>query len=119
MKRQSSLQVPLTAGNLSAVQTTTDLHLDSLCSKTQRLFDSFSHCTAKGDALFELCRDLLCLKLSVQLGLVDLLYRHQHFAAGLRRKISLELVDLSTLATDDDSGSGGVDDDLQPISGSF
>ena len=119
VKRKLSLQVPLAASDLSAVQTSTDLHLDSLSTKSQRLFNRFSHRTTKRDALLELRGDLLSLKLCVQLGLVDLLDRNKHFAASLHRQIALELVDLSALATDDDSRSRRVDDDLEAIRGSF
>src|SRR6185369_4671149 len=87
--------------------------------KPQRFLDGLSHRTAKRNALLELGRNLLRLQLRVELGLVDLLNRHQHFAAGLRRKITLQFVDLRALATDDDSGSQRVDDDLEAISGSF
>src|SRR6185503_10109246 len=117
VKRKLSLQVPLAACDLSTVQTAADLHLDSLRSESQRLLHGLSHRTAKRDALLELCGDLLRLELGVQLRLVDLLDRDKHFTPGLHRQIALELVDLSALATDDDSRSRRVDDDLQAIRG--
>src|SRR6185503_2769386 len=80
VQRKLSLQVPLAACDFSPVQTTTDLHLDSLRAKPQRLLDGLSHRASKRDALLELCRDLLGLKLRVELGLVNLLDRHEHFA---------------------------------------
>src|SRR6185503_6626472 len=92
---------------------------DPLRAKPQRLLHGFSHRTPKRDALLELGRNLLRLQLRVELRLVDLLDRHQHLAAGLRRQITLELIDLRALATDDDSRSRRVDDDLEAISGSF
>src|ERR1700741_4576915 len=104
VQRQLALQMPLTPRDFSAVQTTTDLDLDSLRPKPQRLFHGLSHRATKRNALLELGRNLFCLQLRVELGLVDLLNRNQHFAAGLRRKIALELIDLSALATDDDAG---------------
>src|SRR5215208_5046359 len=119
VQRKPSLQVPLTASDLSAVQTATHLYFDPLRSKPQRLFHGLSHRTAKRDALLELGGDLFGLELCVQLGLVDLLDRHEHFAASLRRQIALELVYLGALAANDDSRSGRVDDDLQTVRGSF
>src|SRR6185369_5898301 len=119
VQRQLSLQVPLAASDFSAVQTPTDLDLDPLRAKPQRLLDGLSHRTSKSDALLELCRNLLGLQLCVQLGFVDLLNRNQHFPSRLRRKVGLQLVDLSALAADDDSRARGVDDDLQAIGGSL
>src|SRR5690349_15041724 len=58
VQRKLSLQVPLTASDLSAVQTATDFDLDSLRAKPQRLFHRFSHRASKRDALLELCGDL-------------------------------------------------------------
>src|SRR4029079_2560050 len=52
-----SLQVPLTAGDFSPVQTATDLDLDSLRAKPQRLFNRFSHRATKGNALLKLRGD--------------------------------------------------------------
>src|ERR1043166_5697805 len=78
VERKLSLQVPLTASDLSAVQTTTDFDFDPLRAKPQRLFDRFSHRAAKRNALLELRGDLLGLQLRVQLRLVDLLDRHEH-----------------------------------------
>src|SRR6185503_9723070 len=61
VQRKLSLQVPLTASDLSAIQTTTDLHLDPLRSKPQRFFHRFPHRASKRDALLELRGDLLGL----------------------------------------------------------
>src|ERR1044072_7199545 len=119
VQRQLPLQVPLATGDFSAVQTTADFHLDSLRTKTQRLFTRFAHRATKSNALLELRCDLLGLELRVQFRLVDLLDRNEYFASGLHREIALELVDLRALATDDDAGSRGVDDDLETVSGAF
>src|SRR5262249_44011174 len=48
---------------------------------------------------------------------MNLLDRDQHFAAGARRDVALEFVNLRSLATDNDARSRGVDDDLQTIGG--
>src|ERR1041384_2776392 len=83
VQRKLSLQVPLTARDLSAIQTTTNFDLDPLRAKPQRLFHRFSHRASERDTLLELRGDLLGLELRVQLRLVNLLDRHQHFAPGL------------------------------------
>src|SRR5437016_14162901 len=50
---------------------------------------------------------------------MNLLNRHQHFAASARRDVPLQLIDLGALATDDDARPRGVDDDLQTIGGTL
>src|SRR6185369_3497744 len=61
VQRKLSLKVPLAACDFSPIQTTTDLDLDSLSAKPQRLLHSLSHRPAKRDALLKLRRDLLRL----------------------------------------------------------
>jgi hypothetical protein len=65
--------MPLAPSNLSTIQTSTHLNLDSLSAESQRLFDGFPHCTSKSYALLELRRNLFRLQLRIQLGLVNLL----------------------------------------------
>src|SRR5262249_37172199 len=57
LQRQTSLQVPLLAGDFRAIQPAGDAHLDSLASKAQRRIYSLAHGSPEGDALFELQRD--------------------------------------------------------------
>src|SRR5687767_3855187 len=97
--------MPFATSDLSTVQTSTDLHLDSLSAESQRLFDCLSHRAAEGDSLLQLRCDLFGLQLGVELRFMNLLDRHEHFASGFRREIALQLVDLRSLATDDDAGS--------------
>src|SRR5918993_343709 len=97
---ESPLQVPLAAGDLGAVQTPGDLRLDALGAEAQALFDGLADGAAEGDALLKLRGDLLGLELRVQLRLVHLLNRDQHFSSGARGDVGLELVDLGALATD-------------------
>src|SRR6185369_14919014 len=110
-----TLQVPFTARDFRAVQTAADLHFDSLGAEPQRLFNRLAHRAAKRNSLFELRRNLLGLQLCIQLRLVNLLNRNQNLTAGARRDITLELVDLGSLAPDDDARTRSVDDDLQAI----
>src|SRR5688572_5918097 len=119
VQRKLTLQVPLAARDFRAVQSATDFDLDSLRPKAQRLFHGLSHGAAKSNSLFELRRNLLSLQLRVQLRLVNLLNRNQHLAAGTRRDVALQFVDLRALATNDDPGSRRVDDDLQTVRGAF
>jgi len=111
--------MPLAPSNLSTVQTSTHLDLDSLGAKSQRLFDGFPHRASKGDALLELRRNLFRLQLSIQFRLVNLLNLYQYLSAGLGRQIALQLVNLSTFATDDDARARRVDDDLEAIGCAF
>src|SRR6185503_8916919 len=103
--------MPLTPSDFGTIQTAAHFDLDSLRTKSQRLFNGFSHRAPKCNSLFQLRRNLFGLQLSIQFRLVYFLNRYQHFASGFRRQIALQFVDLSTLTTDDDAGSRGVDDD--------
>src|SRR5206468_13088056 len=107
------------ARDLSAVQAATHFDFDPLRAKTQRLFDGFAHSAAESDALLQLGRDLLGLKLRIQLRFVDLLDRNQNLATGLFRKIAFQLINLRALATDDDPRTRRIDDDLQTICGAL
>src|ERR1700740_2509253 len=95
--------MPFTARDFRAVQAAADLHFDSLGAEPQRFLNRLAHRAAKRNSLFELRRNLLGLQLRIQLRLVNLLNRNQHLAAGTRRDIALELVDLRSLAADDDA----------------
>ena len=50
---------------------------------------------------------------------MDLLNRNQNLAPGLFRKISFQLINLRALATDDDSRTRRIDDDLQTVCGAL
>src|SRR5262245_30028852 len=107
--------MPFAPSDFSTIQATTNFHLDALSAEPQRLLDSFPHSATKRDALLELRRNLFGLQLRVQFRLVNLLDRNQHFTAGLRRKIALELIDLRAFPANDDSRTRRVNNDLQPI----
>src|SRR6266498_3648844 len=96
--------MPLAPGDFSAVQSTADFHLDSLCPESQRFFDGLSHGSAKRNPFLKLRGNLLGLQLRVQFRLMNLLNRHQYFAPRPRRNVAFQLIDLSALAADDDAG---------------
>jgi hypothetical protein len=111
--------VPFAARDFRAVQPAADLDLNSLGPKAQRLFHRLAHGAPKRDALLELRRNLLGLQLRIKFRFVNLLDRDQHFAPGARRNVALKLVNLRTLASDDNSRARGVDDDLQAVGGAL
>ena len=119
MQGQAALQMPLAARNLRPVQSSANFYLDSLGSKPQRLLNGFSHCAPESDTLFQLRGNLFSLELGVQFRFVNLLNRHQYFTSGLCRQVSLELINLGALSTDDDARTGSVDNDLQPVGSSL
>src|SRR5262249_40105535 len=97
------------------VQPSGNSNLDPLRSETLGILDGSSHCATESDSLFELLSNLLRLKLRVQLRLMDFLNVHVHFSPGAILDLLFELIDFSTLATDDNSRTRGVDDDLQLV----
>src|SRR2546421_6489749 len=107
--------MPLAARDFGAVQAAADLDFDSLRSEAQRFFHGFAHRATKSNSFLELRGDLLCLQLGVQFGLVNLLNRNQDLAPGSRSNVAFELIDLGSLAADDDARPRRVDDDLQAI----
>src|SRR5687768_9191433 len=116
---EPALQVPLGAGDLRAVQAARDLDLDALPAEPEGLLDGLAHGAAEGDALLQLLRDLLGLKLRVELRLVHFLNRDEDFAARPGGDVGLELVNLRPLAPDDDAGPRGVDDELEAVGGAL
>src|SRR5437899_1961537 len=74
---------------------------------------------SKCSSLLKLGRDLFCLQLRIQFGLMNLLDRDQHFPARPRRDVALKLIDLRSLAPDDDARPRSVNDDLQTIRGAL
>src|ERR1051325_11020207 len=119
VQRQLSLKMPFATRDFSTIQSTTDLDFNPLRAKPQRLFDGFSHRPTKSNTLLELGRNLLSLQLCIQFRLVNLLNRHEHFTPGLRREVTLELVDFGAFPTNDDAWSGRVDDYLETIGSSL
>jgi hypothetical protein len=64
--------------------------------------DRFAHRTAEGDSFFELERYRLRYELRIELGFRAPRYIDVDLALGLGLDLLLELVDLGTLAADDD-----------------
>src|SRR5487761_1411676 len=108
MQRQTTLEIPLGTCNLVSVETAGDADLDSLAAEAERGVHALAHGAAETDALLKLEGDVLGNQLSVKLRLDDL-------AAGALLDVGLELVDLSTLAADDDARTRGADDETQLV----
>ena len=70
------------------------------------------------DAL-ERPRTCTCDELRLELRLLDLLDVDEDLALGALLDLLLQLVDLGTLAPDDDAGTRGVDVDLQFVGGAL
>ena len=119
MQRKLALQVPLTAGDFGAVQTSGDTHFDSLATKTQGAIHRFAHSAAKGHPLFQLQSDRFSHQLRVQLRFVNFVDIDENFALGFLGQIGFELFDLGTFASDDDAGAGGADGDAQLVAGTI
>src|ERR1019366_4554828 len=119
VQRQTSLQVPLRARDLIAVQAARDAHLDALASEAQRRIHGLAHGAAEADALFQLQRDVLRHQLRVQFRLVHFEDIDVHIAARALGDLALQLVDLRALAADDDARTRGADDDAQLVAGTL
>src|SRR3954468_24869610 len=119
LQRQLPVQVPLGARDLRAVQPARYANLDPPRPEAQRRFHRLAHRAAERDALFELHRDRFGDELRVELRLLDLLDVDEDLAVGPLLDLLLQLVDLGSLAADDDAGPRGVDVDLQLVGGTL
>ena len=72
VQRQTTLEIPLGAGDLVAVQPAGDADLDALAAEAQRGVDRLTHGATETDALLQLQRDAFGDQLRVQLRLVHL-----------------------------------------------
>src|ERR1700735_37128 len=116
VQRQTTLEIPLGAGDLVSVETTGDADLDALAAGAESRVDRFAHGATEADALLELERNVLGDKLSVELGLVDLEDVDKHLARCPLLDIGLELVDLCAFAADDDARTRRANDQAQLVS---
>src|SRR5512147_466410 len=114
---QLALQVPFAPGDFRAVQPSRDADFDALAAEAQGGIDGFPHRTAERNALLELEGDRFGHKLSVQLGLMDLLDVDKDIALGPLRQFQLELLDLGAFASDDDPRPRRADRDPQLVAG--
>src|SRR5581483_5662489 len=119
VEREAALQVPLGTRDFIAVQATADAHLDSLAAEAQGGIDGLAHRAPEADAFFQLQRNGFGHKLSIQLGLVNFLNIDVNLAVRPLLKLLLQLVDLSSLAADDDSRARRLDDDAQLVAGTL
>src|SRR5262249_7898910 len=119
LQRQLTVQVPLGARDLGAVQAARDTDLDAARAEAQRRLDRLAHGATERDALLELHRDRLGDELRVELGLLNLLDVDEDLAARALLDFLLQLVDFGALAADDDARARRVDVDLQLVRGAL
>ena len=86
-------------------KTAPDHNLDALGSKTKRRLHASLHGSTEGHSFFQLSRDVFTDELGIQFRLLDFLHRDVDLPGVLLFQLRLELVDLSSLTTDDDTGA--------------
>ena len=119
MQRQASLQIPFRTGDFVSVQTARHTDLDAFAAEAQRGVYGLAHRPAESHALFQLQCNRLRNELSVELWLMHFLDIHKDIAVSALLQFDLQLVDLGTLAADDDSRARGLDDDAQLVARTF
>src|SRR5205814_2530076 len=115
VQRQASLEIPLRARDLVAVQAARDAHLDAFAAEAQGRIHRLTHGAAEADALLELQRDVLRHELGIELRLVHFLDVDEDLTRGPLLQFELELVDLGAFAADDDARARRLDDDAQLV----
>src|SRR6185369_11348613 len=107
--------VPLRARDLGAVQAAADADLDPLRAEAESRLHGLLHRAAEGDAALELRGDVLGHELRVELRTLDLLDVDVDLTVDELLQLVAELVDLGTLASDDDSRARRVDVDAHLV----
>src|SRR5262249_25819631 len=109
MQRKTPLQIPLGPRDFGAVQAATDANLDSLCAETQSRINRLSHRSAERNALFQLHGNRFGDELRIELRSVDFLNVDIDLAIRPLLNVGFQLVDFSSLATDDEAWTRRVD----------
>ena len=104
--------VALGAGDLSAAQTAAAGDLDALGTQTGGLLHGLLHGAAEGDTLLQLLGDVLGHQLSVQVGGANLNDVQVHALAELGFHFLAQVLDFGASLTDDDTGAGAPQVDL-------
>src|SRR6185436_7189314 len=107
------------AGHFGAAQPAGQLNLDSLGAGFHRLLEHAFHRAAETGPLGELFRNLFCHKVRLQLGSRDFFDLDVDPPAHQVLQLILQLIDLLTLAADDHTRPGRVQDHLHLVAGAF
>src|SRR5690606_24563551 len=108
VQRHATLALPFAAGDVATAEAAGAPDTNTLGAERHGDFDGLFHGTAERNAAFKLQRDVLGHELRFDFGLLDLLDVEEDFLAGQLGEFVFDLLDLLTLAADDDAGTGGV-----------
>src|SRR5208283_3438328 len=115
VERNPALALPFAARDVGAAEAARALDLDALGSERHRHLDRLLHGPPEGDPALELEGDVFRDELGLDLGLLDLLDVEQDLLARQLDELGLDVLDLLSLAPDDDAGPGGVDLDADAV----
>src|SRR5690349_11529361 len=110
MERHTPFSIPLRPGDFGATQAASHHDLDTLSTKPQGRLNASLHGSPKSHTLLELSRDIFANQLCIKLRLLDFLDRDVDLPPVLFFKVRLQLIDFSSLSTDDDAGAGCMND---------
>src|SRR5438309_2407769 len=115
VQRQTTVLVPLRAGDFCAVEPSRHAHLDSFGSEAERALHRLLHGPPEGDASLELRGNVLRHELCVELRTLDFLDVDVDLAVDQLLQLIAQLVHPGALAADDDSRARGVDIDAHLV----
>src|SRR5690606_14151294 len=115
VQRHATLALPFAAGDVRTTQAAGALDADAFGAERHGHLDGLLHRTTEGNAALELEGDILGNELRLGLRFLHLLDVEQDLLAGELGEVLLDLLDLLTLAADDDAGTGGVDLDANAV----
>src|SRR5207245_5130182 len=110
VQRDTSLAVPLIAGDLRPGQPSRAGNADALCSRAEAALHGLLHGPAVGDTPFQLLRDVFGNEQGLQFRPTDFLHVELHLLAGHLIELLFQRIDPRPAAPDDDAGPGGMDD---------
>src|SRR5690606_13173022 len=115
VQRDPALAVPLTPTHLGAAQATLRLDANPFRSRLHGGGHGPLHGPTEGDAILELVGDTPGEQGRIQIGILDFVDVELHGPAGEVLETGAEPLGFRSPATDDDSRTGGVDVDDQPV----
>ena len=109
MQGSTSFLVHLAACDFCAVQTTADLHLDTLCTGTHRVLNSHLDGTAVSNLTLHLASDVISHDSSVELGFLDFKDIDLNILLIELLQLFLQFVDILSTFTNDNTRTGSAD----------